>query len=92
MAKPRNAKITSYNAVQLDGAAETVNSVAITVYLANKNGDILLCDGTTIPTDTSSGYAKGCIFNKTDVATGTGGTYLNKGTNTSSAFTLATQA
>ena len=92
MAKPRNAKITSYNAVQLEGAAETVNSVAITVYLADKNGNILICDGTTVPTDGSAGYAKGATFLKTDVATGTGGTYLNKGTSAASAFTLATQA
>ena len=84
--------MTNFNGVQFDGASETVNSVAITVMLADNNGDILLATGTTVPTDTSSGYAKGCLFIDTDVATGTTGLYCNKGTNTSSQFTAVTQA
>lgn len=83
---------TSYGSVALAGSPAVVNSIAITVYATDKNGNILLCDGTTIPTDGSAGYAKGGTFLKTDVATGTGGTYLNKGTTAASAFTLATQA
>jgi len=78
--------------MQGSGALETINSQAITVYLADNNGDILLCSGIVTITDGSTGYAKGGIYLKTDVTTGTGGTYLNKGTNTASAFTLATQA
>lgn len=92
MSTPRNSNFTVYNAVQGAGATETINSQSVTVYLADKNGDILLCTGTVTITDGSTGYAKGGIYLKTDVSTGTGGTYLNKGTNTASAFTLATQA
>jgi len=89
---PRNSNYTVYTAVQGSGASETINSQAIVGYLSDKNGDLLLCTGTVTITDTSTGYAKGCMYIKTDVSTGTGGMYLNKGTNTSSAFTLVTQA
>jgi hypothetical protein len=89
---PRNSNFTVYNAVQGAGATETINSQAITVYLADNVGDILLCTGTVTITDTSTGYAKGCMYIKTDVGAGTGAMYLNKGTNTSSAFTLVSQA
>ena len=92
MALPRNSNYTVYTALQASGASETVNSVAIVGLLADPNGDIVIAQGVTVPTDGSAGYAKGGIFLKTDVVTGTGGTYLNKGTNLASAFTLATQA
>lgn len=92
MAIPRGSAYTVYTAVQFSGHTATVNGVLITPLLADSNGDYLLVQGTTIPTDGSSGYAKGGTFLKTDVATGTGGTYLNKGTNLSSQFTLVTQA
>lgn len=88
----QNGKVTNYNAVQFDGISETVNSVNITVLMADPSGNILWASGTTVPTDGSAGYAKGCMFVDTDVAGGTGGNYLNKGTTTSSAFTLVTQA
>lgn len=88
----QNGKVTNYNAVQFDGISETVNSVNITVLMADPSGNILFATGTTVPTDTSSGYAKGCIFIDTDVAAGTGSFYLNKGSTTSSEFTLVTQA
>lgn len=61
-------------------------------YLTDPNGLKIMGWGTTVPTDTTSGFQKGCIFTDTDVATGTGGTYLNKGTSTSCVFTLVTQA
>lgn len=52
----------------------------------------LFVTGTTVPTDATTGYAKSCLFIDTDVATGTGSLYLNKGTSTSCVFTLVTQA
>jgi hypothetical protein len=76
----------------MDGYPETVNSVAIRVFIKDNVGDILFCTGITKPTDASDGYAKGCIFIDTDVATGTGGMYLNKGTKDSCVFSLVTQA
>jgi len=42
--------------------------------------------GTTVPTDATTGYAKGALFIDTDVATGLTGLYQNNGTNTSCVF------
>ena len=74
------------------GEPRTINAIAVRVLAIDHLSDILLCTGLTKPTDTSDGYAKGCIFVDTDVATGTGGVYLNKGTKDSCVFTLVTQA
>lgn len=62
------------------------------VLLRDGVGDIVIEQGTTVPSNTTTGYAKGAMFIDTDVASGTGGTYLNKGTKTSCIFTLVTQA
>lgn len=62
------------------------------VYLRDENGDKLFVSGTTVPTDTTTGYAKAALFIDTNVATGTGSLYLNKGTKTSCVFSLVTQA
>jgi len=62
------------------------------VYLQDQDGDCLLAVGTTVPADTTTGYAKACMFIDSNVATGTGAMYLNKGTKTSCVFTLVTQA
>jgi hypothetical protein len=92
MAVPRNSNYTVYTALQGTGANETINSIAVIGYLADKDGNLLIATGTTVPTNGSAGYAKGCMFIDTDVGAGTGATYLNKGTTTSSNFTLVTQA
>lgn len=60
------------------------------VLLRDGNGFIFIEQGTAIP-GAVAGYAKGATFCKTDVAAGTGGTYLNKGTTASASFTLVTQ-
>lgn len=75
------------NGLQVDGRGETINSVAVTVLLKDSNGDVVLCTGTTVPTDASSGYARGGVFLKTN---GSAGTifYINEGSNTSSAFNV----
>jgi hypothetical protein len=65
---------------------------SITVYLRDENGDILFASGTTLPSNSTTGYAKGCVFIDTDVAGGTGSFNLNKGTKTSCTFSLVTQA
>lgn len=48
--------------------------------------------GTTVPTNATSGYAKGCLFVDTDVATWTTGLYVNVGTSTSCVFKAITNA
>ena len=93
MAVPRNSDFTVYNALQTaEGVTEKVGAETITPILADGNGDILIAQGTTVPTDATSGYAKGCLFIDTDVATGTTGLNCNKGTRTSCQFTAVTQA
>jgi len=62
------------------------------IYSRDVDLDALVVVWTTVPTDTATGYAKGCTFIDSDVATGTGWVYFNKGTNTSCVFTLVTQA
>jgi hypothetical protein len=71
-------------------AAGTTNPIK--VLIRDGTGDILYATGTDVPVDTTSGYAKGCLFIDTNVATGTTGLYCNKGTNTSCVFTAVTQA
>lgn len=78
--------------IKITGSTLTPDTTAVTVNLKDSVGDILHCSGTTVPTDTETGFAKGCTFIDTDVAWGTGSVYLNKWTNTSSEFTLVTQA
>lgn len=64
----------------------------VTTLLSDASGDALFATGTTVPTDATSGFAKGCLFIDTDVSTGTTGLNCNKGTNTSCVFTAITQA
>lgn len=92
MANPRNGYFTGFNATQLAGESETINSQSITGLIANSDGHLLLCYGTAVPTDDTAGYAKGCLFIDTDVAKGTTGLYCNKGTNAECTFTAVTQA
>lgn len=40
----------------------------------------VLCRGTSVPTDNTAGYAKGCLFQKTNGGVGTT-LYVNEGTN-----------
>jgi len=92
MAIPRNSNCTVYNAVQYTGAPELIGAQTITVNTVDGNGDILHCSGVTVPSDGGAGFAKGCLFIDTDVATGTTGLNCNKGTNLSCVFTAITQA
>lgn len=68
-------------------AAKAGTTGNILVLLRDNSFDILLATGTDVPTDATSGYAKGCTFIDRDVATGSTGRYENVGTNTSCVFT-----
>jgi len=61
-------------------------------YITNPSGYKIQVWGTTLPTNDTAGYEKGCSFCDTDVAKGTGGLYVNKGTSAECTFTLVTQA
>jgi len=92
--------ITAEEAVTFEDAITASEGVAlaatavsgVTTLLSDSNGDALFATGTTVPTDATTGFAKGCLFIDTDVATGTTGLNCNKGTNTSCVFTTVTQA
>lgn len=58
------------------------------LYYTDNLGDKIFAWGTTVPTDATDGYAKGCIFTDTDVATGTVSVYVNQGTKDSCSFKL----
>lgn len=82
-----------FGKVMLEGVKHGVNMASDElVLLEDKLGDALLATGTSVPSDARSGYAKGCLFIDTNVVAGTGGLYCNKGTRTSCAFTLISQA
>lgn len=76
-----------HNGLQLDGKEVTLGAETPTVIFQDGSGNVLLATGTTVPTDATAGYAKGALFIKTDVVTGTSGLYENVGTTSSCAFT-----
>lgn len=75
-------------AIKLGGQSRTINGVEVQALEYDGDSNILLCTGTTVPTADSSGFAKGCLFIKTDAADGTKGLYENQGTSTASDFNL----
>jgi hypothetical protein len=82
-----------FGKLMLEGVRHGINFASDElVLLEDKLGDALLATGTTVPSNTRSGYAKGCLFIDTNVGSGTGGLYCNKGTRTSCIFSLISQA
>jgi hypothetical protein len=71
-------------AVKLAGEKRVISSTTVQVLEYDKSGKILRATGTTVPT--GAGYAKGCIFIKTDAATGLTGIYQNIGTTSAASF------
>lgn len=62
-----------------------------TPLIGNPDGartDAIIATGTTVPTDTTAGYAPGCVFVHNDGGAGTG-LYVNEGTAASSDFNAA---
>jgi len=74
--------------LKLNGSKKIVNSITIQVLQYDIDGKILLCTGLTVPTADSTGFAKGCLFIKTNAADGTKGLYENIGLSTASDFNL----
>ena len=60
----------------------------ILVYQRDEGNNILLASGLDVPVDTTSGYAKGCVFIDRNVTAGTAARYENVGTKTSCNFDL----
>lgn len=74
-------------AIRIGGHKRVINSITIQALDYDGDGNILRASGTTVPTG-GAGYAKGCLFMKTDVATGTKGLYENEGTVDAASFNL----
>lgn len=67
-------------------------ATGVTCLFKDGSGKALLATGTTVPSDTATLYAKGCLFIDTDVATGTTGLYVNVGTASSCVFKAVSNA
>lgn len=74
--------------LKLLGISSLVGAETIDVLFRDSDGDILYASGLTKPTDTTDGYAKGCLFIKTDAAAGSKSLYENTGTKDSCVFNL----
>ena len=72
--------------------AGTIDTPGVTILLKDELGKALMATGVTLPADTGTLYAKGCLFTDTDVATGTSGLYVNVGPSASCVFKLITNA
>lgn len=55
------------------------------------DGNALICNGATVPTDGTAGFAPGCLFFKVAGVAG-GAVYVNEGTKTSCDFNPLTDA
>lgn len=53
----------------------------------NGKGEILRCEGTGVPTGSTSGYSPGCIYHRIDGSSTTTVLYINTGTSASSTWT-----
>lgn len=69
--------------VKLSGEKRVINGVTIKVLEYDHNGHVIKCSGTSVPT--GAGYAKGCLFIKTDASANIL-LYVNEGSTTSANF------
>ncbi len=70
------------------GISQTVGTHTVTVLARNEFEKVLFCTGTDVPHNGDNGFAKGCLFIKTDAVTGTKGLYENQGTSSACAFNV----
>lgn len=75
---------------QVVGAVRTINAQSIRVREVDENGYVTRCSGTVSITNGGAGYAKGCLYVKTNVAAGTSGLYKNIGDTSACEFTVIT--
>lgn len=75
-------------ALRARGLSQIPGTTVVTTILQDNNGRPLLCMGINIPSDGETGFAKGCVFIKTDAGAGVAANYENVGTITSCNFDL----
>jgi hypothetical protein len=67
------------------GVTAQIGTPTVTVNELDVTGNVLRASGATVPTAGDAGFAKGCVFIKTNGGAGTT-FYVNEGTATSAAF------
>jgi hypothetical protein len=72
--------------IGLTGETDTVGATSVSVLLKDVDDRPIVCSGTSVPT--GAGYAKGCIFIKTNASTGVKSLYENIGTTSVASFNL----
>lgn len=87
MARKIRDKIYYNSMQQLRESASTVNSQTVYAVEYDNNGKITRCYGTVTITDAGAGYAKGCVYVKTDGAAGST-FYINEGSSSSCDFNV----
>jgi len=75
------------NGVRIDGNDVTIDGADIEIILEDSEEKILVCRGITVPS-ADAGFAKGCIFIKTNAGNGVKALYENQGTDASCSFNL----
>lgn len=83
----RHNKITFSELVH-DNVAVKIGTPSVYVILRNQLGRVLMCYGSTKPTDNDNGYATGCFFMDTD----DGAWYINHGDHDNCDFDVVTVA
>lgn len=88
MAFPADSTInpSTFNTTKLRGVDQTIGSETVSVLELDIDGYVLRATGTTVPTSTTAGYAKGALFIDTNESSGTEALYQNRGSNTSASF------
>ena len=93
---PKNFLVKKLQSIILAGEtvlaakAGTTGNILVIEYDGDHN--IRRAEGTDVPADDTSGYAKGCLFIDTDVAAGTTGLYVNVGTTSACNFDAVSDA
>jgi len=75
--------------LRLLGKAQTINSQSITTLQLDSSGNVTRAQGTVVVTDAGSGYAKGCVYVKTNATAGVPCIYQNIGTSSSCQFVIS---
>lgn len=88
------SKLHDYLRVAGQPISATVAGTSDSINVLVRDGDnhIMWATGTDVPSDGTSGYAKGCLFIDTNVGAGTTGLYVNVGTTSSSNFDAVSDA
>jgi len=81
------AKILN-RALKLCGQEQKIGTYSIQILEFDVNGMVMRAQGINVPANGDAGFAKSCLFVKTDAEAGTKGLYENQGTTTSCSFNL----